>query len=76
MTPMHFIRKQVFGFESQEKFGDYIGCSQAHVSRMETEAFPISRSIQDAIRKRADECGIAWDNNWFFEAPQEPATAA
>lgn len=70
MTPAMFIRTEVFGFHSQEEFAEALGYTQASISRFESgEAF--SSAAQKKIRDLAAARGVAWDNNWFFEAPRK-----
>lgn len=76
MTPMQYIRICVFKVASQEEFAEMLGYSQAHISRMETGSYPISRGAQDAIRDLAQKRMIPWNNSWFFEVPPVPASAA
>lgn len=71
-TPAEFIRKKVFGIETQTEFASLMGYSQAHINRLEN-GYALSREAQDRIRALAKKKGIDWDNNWFFEVPVEAA---
>lgn len=69
LTPAKFIRKHVFGFKTQEAFGEALGYEQAHISRFEN-GLQFSSEAQTRIRELAASRNIDWDNNWFFEVPK------
>lgn len=75
MSPALFIRREVFGCETQDAFAAKIGVTQATVSRWETEG-RISRVGQDRIRASAKTLGVIWDDRWFFDAPSSPSEVA
>jgi transcriptional regulator with XRE-family HTH domain len=72
MTPARFIREQVFGVETQREWAKMLGYRQPTISRYETGQ-PLSSKAQDRIRRLARKRRIEWDNNWFFEIPEEVA---
>lgn len=71
-TPARYIREQIFCVETQGQFGDLLGVTQETISRYETGALRLNVQAQDRIRKLAAERGIDWDNNWFYDIPQQP----
>lgn len=75
MTPGLYIRKKVFRFPTQHAFAAALGYSQAHISRIEDGA-PFSSEAQTRVRDYARRNGIVWDNNWFFEVPNDGAANA
>jgi transcriptional regulator with XRE-family HTH domain len=68
MTPARFIRKSVFGIQTQEEFASLLDYEQATISRFEN-GVPFSSEAQRRIRMLAEMRKIDWDNNWFFEVP-------
>lgn len=70
MQPIEHIRKVVFDL-SQAAFGEIAGTTQASVSRWESGEQSPDLDEMARIRASARERGIAWDDRWFFEAPQE-----
>jgi len=71
MTPARYIRLHVFGVPTQTEFARLLGYEQPHVSRLERGA-PFSSEAQTRIRRLAEQRGVPWDNNWFFEVPECP----
>ena len=67
MNPMRFIRTEVFGADSQEKFAALVGVRQATVSRWETGVHQPGFRELSRIRRAAETRGIAWDDAWFFD---------
>lgn len=74
-APALYIRTRVFGFQTQREFADALGYEQATVSRWENGLGFSSESMR-RIRELARSRGVAWDNNWFFEAPTAPQPAS
>lgn len=74
MNPIEFIRMHVFDGISQEEFGKLAGVEQPTVSRWENDAFKPNGRCMGLIRAAALERGKAWDDRWFFEAPERAAT--
>ena len=72
LTPARYIRLHVFGIETQTEFARLLGYEQPQMSRFENGA-PFSSEAQSRIRRLATERGIDWDNNWFFEVPENKA---
>lgn len=73
MTPIRYIRRQVFGL-TQSEFAAIAGVAQASVSRWES-GMPLGQSEMMAIRQEAARRDIPWDDRWFFEAPASEAAA-
>ena len=71
MNPVTHIRETVFGCKTQGEFALILGTSQATVSRWE-EAQRVPGHRQAEIREKALERG-AWDDRWFFTAPEPSA---
>ncbi|RUM40164.1 MAG: hypothetical protein DSY80_10700 [Desulfocapsa sp.] len=69
MTPMQFIRKQIFKVDTQLEMAELLGYQQATISRYES-GWRISAVSQERIRRLAVDRGIAWNNDWFFSVPE------
>jgi transcriptional regulator with XRE-family HTH domain len=74
-TPCEYIRKCVFGFDTQADFARFLGCTQPELSRFERGERPISIGVMERIRQKAREVEKKWDNNWFFEVPASGSCA-
>lgn len=70
MTPIAFIRQNVFGV-SQAAFAAMAETTQPTVSRWENEELAPDTNQCSLIRKAAHERGLPWDDRWFFELPAE-----
>jgi transcriptional regulator with XRE-family HTH domain len=70
-TTFRFIRESVFGISTQHEFAKLLRYEQATVSRFESGARRMSLDAQERIRALARRRGIRWDNNWFFEIPED-----
>jgi hypothetical protein len=70
ITPALFIRRHVFGFDSQQPFADLLKTSQVTISRWE-QGQDIPPSKQGQIRTLAKERGHEWNDSWFFDVPAE-----
>lgn len=71
-TPAQFIREHVFGVRTQVEFAAMLGCTQATISRAESEGF--STDMQERVRALAKEKQLPWDSDWLFEVPKEFAS--
>lgn len=69
MTPIAFIRQNVFGL-SQSAFATLADTTQPTVSRWENEELAPDTNQCALIRKAALERGLALDDRWFFELPE------
>lgn len=67
MTPIQFIRKNVFQAK-QIEFAAIAGVGQATVSRWENGGAP-SQAEMTAIRNEAIKRGLPWQDSYFFDAP-------
>lgn len=70
MTPIAFIRQNVFGL-SQSAFASLAETTQPTVSRWENRELAPDTNQCALIRKAALERGLDWDDRWFFELPAE-----
>lgn len=70
--PITHIRTKVFGCPTQQPFAEIIGVAQPTVSRWEN-GVAMDLASMEKIREAAQRRGIAWDDRWFFEVPQESA---
>lgn len=68
MSTIKNIRTKVFGV-TQAEFAALAGVTQASVSRWENGVAP-SLDEMRAIREAAETRGVAWDDRYFFEAPE------
>jgi hypothetical protein len=75
MNALLHIRKQIFRLNTQTEFAKAVGVGQASISRWEHGAVPSLKEMQ-SIRSAAADRGIAWDDRWFFEAPESGETEA
>jgi transcriptional regulator with XRE-family HTH domain len=75
MTPIEFIRRQVFA-ASQVEFATIAGVMQSTVSRWEKGEFQPGAEHLKAIREEAARRRIAWSDAWLFEAPKPAPTMA
>ncbi|MBF2715060.1 helix-turn-helix domain-containing protein [Agrobacterium vitis] len=67
MSPIQFIRKQVFSV-SQSEFAAILDVSQSTVSRWERGVSP-SLDEMSKIRCAAVERGVSWSDSFFFDVP-------
>jgi hypothetical protein len=70
-TPAQHIREDVFQIRSQREFAELLGYEQATISRFETGARRLTVEAQMRIQAAAKKRRIKWDNNWFFEVPEQ-----
>jgi transcriptional regulator with XRE-family HTH domain len=70
MTPARYIRERIFQFKTQAEFGRHLGYSQATISRFES-GYPLTAEAQRRIRTLAAQLRVMWDNNLFFEIPED-----
>lgn len=70
MTPIAFIRQNVFGL-SQAAFAALAETTQPTVSRWENGELAPDTNQCALIRRAAQDRSLAWDDRWFFELPAE-----
>lgn len=73
MSQIEHIRKTRFKI-SQAEFGKIAGTSQTTVSRWEHGELEPNRVEMARIRESAQERGITWDDQWFFDQPEQVAS--
>lgn len=69
MSPFAYIRIEVFCL-SQKKFAAMIGVNQGTVSRWDNGTNHPDYAGLQIIREQAKAQGLAWNDSWFFEAPE------
>ena len=72
MTPLQHIRKKVFHL-AQAEFAAVLQVNQSTISRWERGESEPSRQEMLAIRSLAESQGIEWDDQWFWQVPEEAA---
>lgn len=70
MTPIAFIRQNVFGV-SQAAFAALADTTQPTVSRWENGELAPDALQMSRIRAAARERSLTLDDSWFFELPAE-----
>ncbi len=75
MSTVVHLRKAVLKI-SQAELAEIAKTTQASVSRWENGELSPDLSQLTLIRDEVIKRGLAWDDTWFFEAPESAGAAA
>lgn len=70
-SPIRWMRRAVFGL-TQDQFAAIGGVSRPRISRYETGGEDPPYRFMRRVRDAAIERGLAFNGDWFFEAPAAP----
>lgn len=71
MTPLQYIRTEVFGV-TQVEMAEIVGVTQSTISKWESDGASEEPSLGDmaVIRAAAAKRRLRWDDAWFFDVPK------